>query len=66
MRGLEPPTPGTTIQCSNQLSYIHRQQAFNLAARQLADKGTRHDPPAITMWLPSWRDEWKLIVQWGG
>ena len=24
MRGLEPPTPGTTIQCSNQLSYIHR------------------------------------------
>ena len=25
MRGLEPPTPGTTIQCSNQLSYNHRQ-----------------------------------------
>ncbi len=23
MRGLEPPTSGTTIQCSNQLSYIH-------------------------------------------
>ena len=22
--GLEPTTPGTTIQCSNQLSYIHR------------------------------------------
>ncbi len=21
--GLEPTTPGTTIQCSNQLSYIH-------------------------------------------
>lgn len=24
MRGFEPPTLGTTIQCSNQLSYIHR------------------------------------------
>ncbi len=23
VRGLEPPTPGTTIQCSNQLSYTH-------------------------------------------
>ena len=23
--GLEPATPGTTIQCSNQLSYIHRK-----------------------------------------
>ncbi len=26
MRGFEPPTPGTTIQCSNQLSYIHRNE----------------------------------------
>ena len=24
-RGLEPPTPGSTIQCSNQLSYFHRK-----------------------------------------
>ncbi len=24
LRGLEPPTPGTTIQCSNRLSYSHR------------------------------------------
>ena len=23
-RGLEPPTPGTTIQCSNQLNYAHQ------------------------------------------
>jgi hypothetical protein len=23
MRGFEPPTTGSTIQCSNQLSYIH-------------------------------------------
>ena len=24
VRGLEPPTSGTTIQCSNQLSYSHQ------------------------------------------
>ena len=24
MAGLEPSTPGTTIRCSNQLSYTHR------------------------------------------
>jgi hypothetical protein len=30
MRGLEPPTPGTTIQCSNQLSYIHRGEQLSL------------------------------------
>ena len=27
MRGLEPPTPGITIRCSNQLSYTHRKLA---------------------------------------
>ena len=25
LRGFEPPTPGTTIQCSNQLSYSHHE-----------------------------------------
>ena len=30
--GLEPTTPGTTIQCSNQLSYIHHLglQIYNI------------------------------------
>ncbi len=27
MRGFEPPTLGTTIRCSNQLSYTHRTSA---------------------------------------
>ena len=27
MRGIEPPTLGTTTRCSNQLSYIHRASA---------------------------------------
>ena len=27
--GLEPTTLGTTIQCSNQLSYIHHLMPFN-------------------------------------
>ena len=26
VKGLEPSTPGTTIRCSNQLSYTHRIQ----------------------------------------
>src|SRR5687768_2464847 len=25
LRGFEPPTPGTTTRCSNQLSYSHRE-----------------------------------------
>jgi hypothetical protein len=28
--GLEPTTPGTTIQCSNQLSYIHHLTGANI------------------------------------
>ncbi len=28
--GLEPTTPGTTIRCSNQLSYIHRLADANI------------------------------------
>lgn len=28
--GLEPTTPGTTIQCSNQLSYIHHLAVANI------------------------------------
>ena len=32
MKGLEPSTPGTTTQCSNQLSYTHRKQT--ILARQ--------------------------------
>ena len=42
MRGLEPPTSGTTIQCSNQLSYIHRAETpqYNrpAAGRQRAER----------------------------
>ncbi len=33
MRGFEPPTLGTTIQCSNQLSYIHRWRNDIVLAR---------------------------------
>ena len=29
--GLEPVTPGTTNQCSNQLSYFHRENPVNPA-----------------------------------
>ncbi len=32
MRGFEPPTLGTTIQCSNQLSYIHHVVVKRLAS----------------------------------
>ena len=32
MRGFEPPTLGTTIRCSNQLSYIHHTCGFKCSA----------------------------------
>ena len=58
MRGFEPPTPGTTIQCSNQLSYIHHPYVFNLAISQIADKTTHSQ-----MTLPSPRVKRELFVQ---
>src|SRR5205085_5669155 len=39
-RGLEPPTPGTTNQCSNQLSYDrHRNASENHPLRRLLRAG---------------------------
>ena len=35
MRGLEPPTFGTTNRCSNQLSYTHRETTLASVASQL-------------------------------
>ncbi len=32
LRGLEPPTPGTTIQCSNQLSYSHHEKRVEIVS----------------------------------
>lgn len=37
MRGLEPPAYGTTIRCSNQLSYIHRKLSYNPEAAERRD-----------------------------
>ena len=34
VKGLEPSTPGTTIRCSNQLSYTHQMQTLGKMARQ--------------------------------
>ncbi len=40
--GLEPTTLGTTIQCSNQLSYIHH---VKIKTRKRVKDGARtHDP----------------------
>ena len=45
MRGFEPPTPGTTIQCSNQLSYIHRveESKFSPAPEMVNGPPARSD-----------------------
>ena len=40
--GLEPTTLGTTIQCSNQLSYIHHLNYIN--KRGVKDGARTHDP----------------------
>ena len=47
MKGLEPSTPGTTIQCSNQLSYTHRNSpTSNHSSKQGADLSYRSLLPA--------------------
>lgn len=35
-RGLEPPTTGSTIQCSNQLSYAHHTTKLRKPSPQVA------------------------------
>ena len=37
VKGLEPSTPGTTIRCSNQLSYTH--QMYNVFIKMARQKG---------------------------
>ena len=39
--GLEPTTLGTTIQCSNQLSYIHHERFHEKGVK---DGARTHDP----------------------
>ncbi len=36
--GLEPTTPGTTIRCSNHLSYMHHLNAAKLAQFSFVQK----------------------------
>ena len=40
VKGLEPSTPGTTIRCSNQLSYTHHIQNRDGQPARLSDVGT--------------------------
>ncbi len=42
MKGLEPSTPGATVQCSNQLSYTHHDSNANGAP-----EGTRTPDPRL-------------------
>ena len=67
MRGLEPPTPGTTIQCSNQLSYIHRGQPVSLVAppKLVNERIIRHgSAPGCDRAVPSGRKRSKGCRPW--
>ncbi len=44
VKGLEPSTPGTTIRCSNQLSYTHQ---ISLLMQNLSDAGKDGTPEGI-------------------
>ena len=44
MTGFEPATPGTTIRCSNLLSYIHHARGTSLA--DAAERRPKEDTPA--------------------
>ena len=60
MRGFEPPTPGTTIQCSNQLSYIHREEDQSvIVAGEIINGSTRFglggQPPGTACRWPGGR-----------
>ena len=45
--GLEPTTPGTTIRCSNQLSYTHQINGLSKPRKMVRQKG--FEPPAYCL-----------------
>ena len=47
VKGLEPSTPGTTIRCSNQLSYTHHIYACDHTVEMVRQKG--FEPPAYCL-----------------
>ncbi len=56
MKGLEPSTPGTTTQCSNQLSYTHRKQTI-LARQKGFEPLTYGLEGRCSIQLSYWRQE---------
>ncbi len=47
VKGLEPSTPGTTIRCSNQLSYTHHIRAGQSRLRHAGER--LENGPALTV-----------------
>ena len=47
VKGLEPSTPGTTIRCSNQLSYTHHIKVELLKEKNGTPEGTRTPGPLL-------------------
>ena len=47
VKGLEPSTPGTTIRCSNQLSYTHQINGLSKPGKMVRQKG--FEPPAYCL-----------------
>jgi hypothetical protein len=46
VKGLEPSTPGTTIRCSNQLSYTHHNKKVLLLPSWYAKRDSNPRPTA--------------------
>ena len=45
--GFEPTTPGTTIRCSNQLSYTHHIHVLTIIGESGTPEGTRTPDPLL-------------------
>jgi hypothetical protein len=62
VKGLEPSTPGTTIQCSNQLSYTHRTKVI-LARQKGFEPLTYGLEGRCSIQLSYWRPDLLLSIK---
>ena len=71
VKGLEPSTPGTTIRCSNQLSYTHHiyirtGKVLTLQGKMARQKGLEPLAYCLEGSCSIQLSYWRIVTSWSG